>query len=88
MKRTYRRDPLSSLILTAGVVDMVMGGVSDRWTLLGVGLGAVGVAATMRLWKRRQRPLAPPTDAPPIHYLPSRSSRTALPMLQIQNKKR
>lgn len=86
LKRAYRREPISSFILTVGAVDAVMGGVGDRWALLTLGLGTVGVAIALRWWKYQTRPVEIPTKEP-IHYLPSHSSRPQLPPLQLSRKR-
>jgi hypothetical protein len=85
LKRAYRNEPISSFILTVGAVDAVMGGVGDRWALLTLGLGTVGVAIALRWWKLQQRPIEMPTQKP-IYYLPSQSSRP-LPPLQLPARK-
>jgi hypothetical protein len=82
----YRKEPVSSFILTVGVVDAVMGGAGDRWSLMTVGVGIVGVAIALRWFRVRQQPLEMPSRKP-IHYLPSRSSRQALPTLSTSRKK-
>jgi hypothetical protein len=84
------REPISRFILTAGLVDAVIGGVGGHWSLLAVGLSAVSVAIGVR-WRRGQSKLGSklesklgPIEDPqktPVRYLPAKSSRTALPML-------
>jgi hypothetical protein len=81
LKATYRKEPISSFVLTVGAVDAVIGGVDSCLPLLFVGGGTIGVALAIRWWKSQaQKPdfLAART---PIHYLPSRSSRPVLPQL-------
>ncbi|HEY9623536.1 MAG TPA: hypothetical protein V6C78_24475 [Crinalium sp.] len=85
LKSTYRKEPISSFILTVGAVDAVIGGVGDRWSLMTVGVGLVGVAIAVR-WLRFRQPWLDISTRAPIHYLPSRSSRTALPMLSQSRK--
>ncbi len=48
-KLFYRREPISSFLLTLGAVDMVLGGLDDRWVLFSLGLSTVGVAIGVRL---------------------------------------
>ncbi len=90
LKSTYRREPISSFILTVGVVDAVIGGVGDRWSLMIVGLGIVGVAIALRIssaqWRKTQQPEEPPARAP-IHYLPAHTSTPTLPMLTMSRKR-
>lgn len=80
LKSAYRREPISSFAIIVGAVDAVIGGVDERWSLLAFGLGTVGVAIALRWWQiqRRQTEL---TEQPAKYFLPSHSSRPALPML-------
>jgi hypothetical protein len=85
LRSPYRRDPVVSLIVTMGIVDAVMGGASDRWSLMSMGLGMAGAAIVWRWWRSQQRHVELPSRAP-IHYLPERSSRPALPALNLPRK--
>lgn len=85
LKSAYRREPLPSFLITIGVVDAVLGGFGDRWSLLIFGLGTVGVAMALRWWLLQQR--RPEPSQPVVQrYLPGRSSRPTLPMLSISKK--
>lgn len=86
LKSAYRREPISSFILTVGAVDAVIGGVGDRWPLLTIGLGTVAGAIALRWWKI-QRSQVEPAERSAIHYLPSRSSRPQLPTLSVSRKR-
>lgn len=77
----YRKHPLSGMMLTAGVVNAILGGSSDRPGLFSFGLGVVGIALALR-WIRGQRSAVESAHTPPVYYLPSRSSSTALPPLK------
>lgn len=85
LKSAYRREPLPSFLITIGLVDAVIGGFDDRWSLFTFGLGTVGVAIALRWWLLQQRR---PYPAQPVaqHYLPSTSSRPALPELKTSKK--
>jgi hypothetical protein len=48
-KLFYRREPVSSFLLTLGAADMVLGGLDDRWVLLSLGLSTVAVAIGIRM---------------------------------------
>ena len=85
LKSAYRREPLPSLLITVGVVDAVIGGFDDRWSLLTFGLGTVGVAIALRWWLLQQR-RPYPAQSVPQRYLPSRSSSPALPLLTASKK--
>ncbi|MEQ9358306.1 hypothetical protein [Coleofasciculus sp. F4-SAH-05] len=84
-KLAYRKEPISSFIVTVGAVDAVIGGVGERWSLLTFGLMMVMLAVGLRWWQsqRRQTELA---EQPVTHYLPSSPSRPPLPMLSTSKR--
>lgn len=87
LRSAYRKEPISSFILTLGAVDAVIGGVGQRWTLLTFGVTVSLVAIALRWWQIQKaqeklaeevprRFLAPsPSDAP-LPKLKSKSSRS------------
>lgn len=81
----YHRNPVSGMMLTAGVVNAIIGGSSDRPGLFSFGLGVVGIALAVR-WLRGQKSPEEFTSTPPVYYLPSRSSRPALPPLRRKSR--
>lgn len=85
LKSAYRKEPLPSFLITIGVVDAVIGGFGDRWSLFALGLGTVGVAIALRWWLLQQRRPEPPQQAQ--HILPYSSSNQELPMLSVSKKK-
>ena len=90
IKSAYRREPIVSVLITMGIIDALIGGLDDSWSLFGLGLGTASLALLWRLWRfQQERPL--PQEEPPIvqRYLPSRSSssNSALPMLSVSKKK-
>ncbi|ARV61762.1 hypothetical protein BZZ01_26870 [Nostocales cyanobacterium HT-58-2] len=86
LKSAYRKEPLISVLLTIGVVDAFIGGFDDSWSLFAFGLGTAGVALAYKFWRIQQRQPIP--EEPVVqHYLPSRSSSSALPMLSVSKKK-
>ncbi|MEQ8468577.1 hypothetical protein [Coleofasciculus sp. E1-EBD-02] len=84
-KLAYRKEPISSFIVTVGAVDAVIGGVGERWSLLTFGLMMVMLAVGLRWWQsqRRQTELA---EQAVTHYLPSSPSRPPLPMLSTSKR--
>ncbi|MBW4660543.1 MAG: hypothetical protein KME15_17875 [Drouetiella hepatica Uher 2000/2452] len=66
-----RKEPLANFLLLVGSVDAVIGSVGNYGTLLGLGLGLVGVAIALR-WQSIQRRQAVVLEEPsaPIRYLP------------------
>jgi hypothetical protein len=88
LKSTYRREPVVSGLITAGVVDAVIGGFGDSWSLFAFGLGTAGLTLAFRWWRTGQsRPLPQEEKQTPQLYLPERSSSTSLPMLSVTKKK-
>ena len=90
-RAAYRKEPISSFVLTVGIVDAVIGGVDMQWPLFLLGLGTIGVAIALRWWKTQNSaldmPVAPPVPNPPIRYLPEQSSRPAMPTLNSTRKR-
>jgi hypothetical protein len=86
LKPSYRKEPISSFVLTVGAVDAVIGGVGDRWPLMALGLGTAGVALALRWWMMRQRRVKT-TGRASIYYLPAQPSRPQLPDLSLSNRK-
>lgn len=85
LKSAYRREPISSFVITVGVVDAAIGGLDERWSLFTFGLGTVGVAIALRWWLT-QRNQAELPERVPQHYLPPSSSRPPLPTLSNSKK--
>ena len=85
LKSAYRKEPLPSFLITVGVVDALIGGFDERWSLLSFGLGTVGVAIALRWWLIQQRHPEPPQPVAQ-RYLPPSSSRPPLPALKASKK--
>jgi hypothetical protein len=86
LRSIYRREPVVAFVVTVGAVDAAIGGLSEHYSLLAVGLGTVSVAIALRLWQQQRRqPLEQPSR-PPVHLLPDRSSSRSLPMLSMSKK--
>ncbi len=85
-RSAYRREPLITILITMGIVEALIGGFDDSWSLFAFGLGTAGITLGVKLWRIQQRP---PLPEEPVaqHYLPSRSSSSALPMLTAVKKK-
>jgi len=75
-RSAYRKEPLTGFVLIVGAVDSVIGGVSEHWSLFGVGallaLGALGLR-----WQQLHRHRDRQERQRPARYLPpaARSSR-------------
>lgn len=88
LKSAYRREPLPAFLITIGLVNAVIGGFGDRWSLFAIGLGTVGVAIALRWWivSQKRQPEAPQPVAQ--HYLPYHSSNSELPPLTVSKQRR
>jgi hypothetical protein len=88
LKSAYRREPIVSILITMGIVDALIGGLGDSWSLFAFGLGTAGVSLGWRLWRLQQlSPLPEEEPQAPQYYLPPRSSNAPLPMLTANKKK-
>jgi hypothetical protein len=86
-KSIYRREPILSFVATAGAVNIAIGGLSEHWMLMSMGLGSVGVAIALYWWQLKTRkPVAPLANRPSMYALPASSSRPTLPLLSIPKK--
>ena len=88
IKSAYRKEPISSFIIIVGVVDALIGGFGERWSLLSFGLMMVVLAAALRWWHQRQeeelseQPVTrflPPSQSPPPQPLPMLSTTKRQP---------
>lgn len=68
-QKTYRRESVSSFIFILGVVDAVIGGVGERWTLLSFGLLIILTAILWR-WHKLRKAKAIVTKKSPQYFLP------------------
>lgn len=85
LKSIYRKEPILSVVATAGAVNVAIGGLGEHWTLMSVGLSAVGVAIALGVRQRQMRRPVEPVERPPVYVLPP-SSSSGLPMLNIAKK--
>ena len=86
VKVFYRREPISSFILIMAAVDIVLGGVDGKWSLLSVGIVVAFLGLGVRWWQgQKTEPIA--VRQTPRRYLPpSPPSRQPLPMLTKQRR--
>jgi hypothetical protein len=81
LKKLYRKEPISSFIITVGAVDALLGGFNENGSLLILGFLVAGMALGYRWWQiGRSRSMTEPMtkDRPRQLYLPERSSQTPL----------
>ncbi|PSF37505.1 hypothetical protein C7H19_10075 [Aphanothece hegewaldii CCALA 016] len=87
LKTAYRKEPISGFILIAGTVNVVMGGVGQRWSLLSFGMMVIITALVMR-WLQIQKAKEIAAEETPRYYLPPSSDRQPLPMLMNEKQRR
>jgi hypothetical protein len=81
-KSIYRKEKISAFIFTLGAMDAILGGFSERWTLLSLGILLVIIGGWMR-WLQVQKTNKTVSLSTPRRYLPpSRSDLTPLPALK------
>lgn len=86
LKSAYRKEPIISVLVTIGVVDALIGGLDDSWSLFTFGLGTAGIALCLKVWKMQQQPPLP--EEPVVqHYLPAQSSSPPLPIMTVSKKR-
>ncbi|MFM7406216.1 MAG: hypothetical protein ACKO3K_06015 [Cuspidothrix sp.] len=86
LKSAYRKEPIISTLVTIGVVDALIGGLDDSWSLFAFGLGTAGIALVLKLWRIQQ---TPPIPEEPVaqYYLPPQPSSDPLPVIKVANRK-
>jgi hypothetical protein len=78
-----------SFIITIGAVDAAIGGLSEHWSLMTVGVGMIGMAVGMRLWSW-QHPRPQPIreiNRKAVHALPPSPTSSNLPPLSLAQKR-
>ncbi|WP_244532902.1 hypothetical protein [Geitlerinema sp. PCC 9228] len=79
-KSVYKKEPISSFLIVAGVMDVAIGGIGESWSLATFGASVVAVALVWRWWKWQRRPQAIPLRSP-AYFLPE-SPQSQLPTLK------
>ncbi len=85
LKTAYRKEPISAFILVVGVVDALIGGFNERWTLLSFGLILLVISGTVR-WLQTQKVNQPLPQKPPRRYLPPSREEQPLPVLKSKKQ--
>ncbi len=86
-KSAYRKEPISSFILTIGTVNAVMGGIGAKWTLLSFGIILVLMAILVR-WLQIQQAESIQEKKSSRYLLPPTSSQAPLPILMSKKHRR
>lgn len=93
MFKLYRKEPVMTFLLTIGGVDAAIGGLSEHWSLMTVGLGMLGLSLGLKLGgihqqhtKQQFSDKQKPRRHKPGYILPPTSSNQSLPMLSLPKK--
>jgi protein-S-isoprenylcysteine O-methyltransferase Ste14 len=92
LRLAYRKQPVISFAVTMGLVNAVIGTLSDRSVLATLGISTVGIALALRWWQLQKAPVARPrpterSNRAPMRYLPPARSGAQLPGLQASRQK-
>jgi hypothetical protein len=90
LKSFYRKDPIISVLITMGIMDTLIGGLDDSWSLFAFGLGTTGVALGLKLaskLSRAQQRLPREEGRTFQYYLPPTSSSSSLPIIKATKNK-
>jgi len=86
LKSFYRKDPIISVLITMGIMDALIGGLDDSWSLFAFGLGTTGVALGLKLASKLSR--SPREERRTFqYYLPPTSSSSSLPIIKATKDK-
>ncbi|MBD1846375.1 hypothetical protein H6F89_23720 [Cyanobacteria bacterium FACHB-63] len=93
LRTIYRKEPISAFILTAGMMNVAIGGIDQRTSLIVFGFSTVTIALILRWWSlsRRPEPVRVTPSRPgqvPVRALPETSSARSLPPLSKPKKPR
>lgn len=86
IKRLFRKEPVVSTVVIAGTVNILLGMLEGQALLAFLGILVVSGTISIRGWHHYIRP----TDLPersPIRYLPDQSSRPAMPIIGLDQKR-
>lgn len=87
LKSLYRREPILGFFVTIGLVDVLLGGIHDRGSLLWFGIGMAALGIALRWWQAyREVQTFEADNRPPSYMLPPKSSSSSLPMLSMSKK--
>ncbi|KRH96387.1 MULTISPECIES: hypothetical protein [Cylindrospermopsis] len=86
LKSFYRKDPIISVLITMGIMDALIGGLDDSWSLFAFGLGTTGVALGLKLASKLSRSTRE-EERTFQYYLPPTSSSSSLPIIKATKNK-
>lgn len=83
-KRLYRKEPISSFLIVMGLIEVMIGGADEHWSLFSLGLGLVLGAFFVR-WSQLRKARLEYQKVLSRRYLPS--SEANLPLPRLVNEK-
>jgi hypothetical protein len=82
LRSVYRKEPITGFVITAGSVNVAIGGFDGSTSLVIFGLSVVGVALALRWWQlHRRTPQQAQQNA--VYVLPPATSQQSLPTLTM-----
>jgi len=82
LRSTYRREPISSFMITMALMELMIGGFEQEWSLLGLaGVMVVGAVAIRYRQGTRLGMRSPDPTQQTTYYLPPADPRPVLPRL-------
>ncbi|USR91976.1 hypothetical protein NEA10_04425 [Phormidium yuhuli AB48] len=87
-KPFYRKEPVSSFILTVGAVDVALGGLGSYSSLLLLGMGTMTGAIALRWWQSQQSDRRRPQESLAEYYLTPGVGPEPLPRLNPSKHRR
>lgn len=87
LKSVYGKEPITGFVLTAGAVDVAIGGIDQSSSLVFFGLCVVAAALGLRWWQFYRRSPETIREQRVVYALPPQSSRPSLPTLSVPKKK-
>lgn len=88
LKPLYRKEPISSFVLTVGAVDVAIGGLGSYGSLLLLGTGTVATAIALRWWQIQRAERDRPQEAVAEYCLPPSHEDVPLPRLKSTARRR
>lgn len=89
LTRAYRKEPISAFVLTVGLVNVLIGGVGERWSLLTIGLLVGTSAIALRWWQGyKRRTISENQTATRYLTGSTNASRPLPPLRKIQSSSR
>lgn len=82
LRKIYRKEPVSAFIVTFGLIDAILGGFGERWSLLSFGMLMI-IMGLFMAWVQLHKTRKPVMITSARRYLPpSPNGLTPLPPLK------